>query len=63
MIISLNSKTIYMSVKGEEIVPTTTAGRCALLNIIKRDTIPMQLDYMYFPRIVRAGYKLAILNY
>lgn len=52
-----------MSVKGGEIVPTTTSGRCALLNIIKRDTIPVQLDYLYFPRIVRAGYKLSILNY
>ena len=52
-----------MSVKGGEIVPITTAGRIKLLNIIKRDIIPAQLDYMYFPRIVRAGYKLAILNY
>lgn len=49
-----------MTVKGGEIVPTTTAGRCTLLNIIKRDNIPAQLDYLYFPRIVRAGYKMAI---
>lgn len=63
MILQLRTVTIVMMVNGDEIVPTTTQGRSTLLNIIKRDTIPVQLDYMYFPRIVRAGYKLAILNY
>lgn len=63
MILQIRNVTIEMMVNGDEIVPTTTQGRSTLLNIIKRDTIPARLDYMYFPRIVRAGYKLAIINY
>lgn len=49
--------------RGGALVPTSTAGRSLLQQIIKRDIIPTELQDIYFPRIVRAGYKLAIINY
>ena len=60
MIVQLRTSTIEMQVKGGEIVPTTTAGRYALLQVIKRDIIPLEMQDIYFPRIVKAGYKMAI---
>lgn len=63
MVVQISSNIINMTVKGGALVPTSTAGRCALLQVIKRDIIPMELQDIYFPRIVRAGYKLAIQNY
>lgn len=62
MILALNDKTIYMVEKGGELIPTTTNGRLALLQCVKRDTISFELRDIYFPRIVKAGYKLAIKN-
>ena len=62
MVVALNDKTIYLVDKGGELVPTTTKGRLALLQCVRRDTIPFELQDIYFPRIVKAGYKLAIKN-
>ena len=62
MTIAIDDKIIYLVVKGGELVPTTTKGRCALLQCVKRDTIPFELRDIYFPRIVKAGYKMAIKN-
>lgn len=62
MVVALNDKTIYLVDKGGELVPTTTKGRLALLQCVSRDTIPFELRDIYFPRIVKAGYKLAIKN-
>lgn len=62
MVVQLNDKTIYLVDKGGELVPTTTKGRLALLQCVNRDTIPFELRDIYFPRIVKAGYKLAIKN-
>ena len=63
MVIQISSNIINMTVKGGELVPTSTAGRWALLQVIKRDTFPQNLCDIYFPRLVAAGYKLAIQNY
>ena len=60
MVVALNDKTIYLVDKGGELVPTTTTGRWTLLQCVKRDTIPFELRDIYFPRIVKAGYKMAI---
>lgn len=62
MTIAIENKTIYLVDKGGELVPTTTKGRLALLQCVRRDTIPFELRDIYFPRIVKAGYKLAIKN-
>lgn len=62
MTIAIDDKTIYLVDKGGELIPTTTIGRLALLHCIKRDTISFELRDIYFPRIVKAGYKLAIKN-
>lgn len=62
MTIAIDNKTIYLVDKGGELVPTTTKGRLALLQCVRRDTIPFELRDIYFPRIVKAGYKMAIKN-
>lgn len=62
MTIAIEDKTIYLVDKGGELFPTTTIGRLALLQCVRRDTIPFELRDIYFPRIVKAGYKLAIKN-
>lgn len=62
MTIAIEDKTIYLVDKGGELIPTTTKGRLALLQCVKRDTISFELRDIYFPRIVKAGYKLAIKN-
>ena len=63
MIIEISSKTINMIVRGGEILPTTSADSEKLLQIIKQSSIPLHCEDMFFPRIVAAGYKLAIQNY
>lgn len=63
MVVQLRTSTIELEAKGGALVPTSTAGRSLLQQIIKRDIIPTELQDIYFPRIVRAGYKLAIINY
>lgn len=62
MTIAIDNKTIHMVDKGGELIPTTTKGRLALMQCVKRDTISFELRDIYFPRIVAAGYKLAIKN-
>ena len=63
MVVQISSNIINMTVKGGALIPTSSTGRRALLQIIQRDIIPTELQDIYFPRIVRAGYKLAITNY
>lgn len=60
MIVQLTTSIIELQAKGGALVPTSTAGRLALLQVIKRDIIPTELQDIYFPRIVKAGYKMAI---
>lgn len=60
MVVQLRTSTIELQSKGGALVPTSTAGRMLLQQIIKRDIIPTELQDIYFPRIVKAGYKMAI---
>lgn len=63
MIIEISFKTINMIVRCGEILPTTSADSNKLYQIIKRSSIPLHCEDMFFPRIVAAGYKLAIQNH
>lgn len=60
MVVQLRTSTIELQAKGGALVPTSTAGRSLLQQIIHRDIIPTELQDIYFPRIVKAGYKMAI---
>ena len=63
MIIEISSKTINMIVRGGEILPTSSADSNKLYQTIKRSSIPLHCEDIYFARIVAAGYKLAIQNH
>lgn len=63
MVVQFRTSIIELQAKGGALVPTSTAGRRLLQQIIQRDIIPTELQDIYFPRIVRAGYKLSIFNY
>lgn len=63
MIIEISSKTINMTVIGGEILPISSTDSDKLLKVIKQSSIPLHCEDMFFPRIVAAGYKLAIQNH
>lgn len=63
MIIEISSKTINMKVRGGEILPTTSADSNKLYQTIKRSSIPLHREDLFFARLVAAGYKLAIQNH
>lgn len=60
MVVQLRTSIIELQAKGGALVPTSTTGRWLLQQIIQRDIIPTELQDIYFPRIVKAGYKMAI---
>ena len=60
MVVSLNDKTIYLVAQSGDMFPTTPSSHRHLQRLAGLDYIPQRIGDTIFPRIVKAGYKLAI---
>ena len=62
MVVAFNDKTIYLVAQSGDMFPTTPASHRYLQRLAGLDYIPQRIGFSIFPRIVAAGYKLAIEN-
>lgn len=56
-------KTIRLQRIGENLMPTDAISRSHLVNELHIERITKEGEDVFFPRLVKRGYKLAISNY